>query len=94
MLEPLGDVVFRMTTLTEAHQTAGYKALAIQKTEKIAEERPIENTQKSATAELETEQNTDGYNLDDGDISYEKYDRSGNVILRIPQEKKPIDEHA
>jgi len=78
MLEPLGEVVVRMTTRTESHQTAGNKEFAIQKTEKVAEERPIENANKSATAELNTEQETDGYNLDDGGIFYEKYDKTPN----------------
>ena len=90
MLEPVREVAVRMTTRIEAYQTLGNRELALQKTEKVAEERPIENTQKSATAELETEQETGGYNLDGGDIFYEKYDKNGNVIIRVPQEKKPI----
>jgi hypothetical protein len=92
MLEPLGEVAVRMTTRTDAHQTTENKELAFQKTEKVSEERPIENTQKSSNAELDTEQETDGYNLDGRDVFYEKYDKNGNVIIRLPQEKKPIDE--
>ena len=80
MLEPLGEVAVRMTTRIEAHQTAGNKELALQKNERVAEERPVENTKKSAAGELDTEQETDGYNLDDGGIFYEKYDKNGNVI--------------
>ena len=91
MLDPLGNVPVRMTTRTDAHQPADYKDIALQKAEKVAEVRPIENATKSANAESGTEQDTDGYNLDDGAIFYEKYDKNGNVIIRVPQEKKPID---
>ena len=92
MLDPLGEVDARMTIRTDGYQTTGNRDLAIHKAEKVVEERPLENAKESATTESSAGQKTDGYNLDDGGIFYEKYDKNGNVIIRVPQEKKPIDE--
>jgi len=92
MLEPLGELAVRMTKRTESYQATENRHIALQKAIKVVEERPIENAKESATAESSDEQDTDGYKLDDDAIFYEKYDKNGNVIIRVPQEKKPIDE--
>jgi hypothetical protein len=94
MLDPLGKVDVRMTTHTDGYQTTGSRDLAIHKAEKIVEKRPLDNVKESATIESSAVQKTDGYNLDGGGIFYEKYDKNGNVIIRVPREKKPIDDIA
>ncbi|XPS85275.1 uncharacterized protein Dvar_32930 [Desulfosarcina variabilis str. Montpellier] len=68
--------------------------VALQKTEKVIEERPIENTEESAKPESDTEQKTSSYNSDENGVYFEKYDKKGNVVFRVPPEQKPIDEHA
>ena len=92
MLDSLGEISVRMTTRTESYQTTENRHIALQKAKKVIEERPIENAKNSATAGSIYEQDTDGYNFEDGAIFYEKYDKHGNVTIRVPQEKKPIDE--
>jgi hypothetical protein len=87
MLDPLGEVEARMTTRTVGYQTTGSQNLAIHKAEKVVEE----NAKESATVESSAGRKTDGYNLDDDGICYEKYDKNGNVIIRVPREKKPIN---
>jgi hypothetical protein len=94
MLDPLGKVDFRMTIRTDGYQTTRSRDLAIHKAEKVVEKRPLDNVKESATIESSAVQKTDGYNLDDGGIFYEKYDKNGNVIIRVPREKKPIDDIA
>jgi hypothetical protein len=87
MLDPLGKVDVRMTTHTDGYQTTGSRDLAIHKAEKIVEKRPLDNVKESATIESSAVQKTDGYNLDGGGIFYEKYDKNGNVIIRVPEKK-------
>lgn len=94
MLNSIGEIGVTTTTRVETHQTVEDRDIALQKAEKVVEERPIETDHKAATAESNTGQETDGYNLDDGSIFFEKYDKNGNVIIRVPQEQKPIDELA
>ena len=92
MLESIGESAVRMTTRTDHHQALDNKAVDLEKVEKAAEERPVENTQETAANEAENEQKKGSYNSDEDGIFFEKYDKKGNVIYRVPPEQKPIDE--
>ena len=97
MIEPIGESAVRMTTRSDTTMAVDNKDVALEKIEKSVEERPIESVQESTTAESESdteEEKTSGYNTDDNGIYFEKYDKKGNVIFRVPPEQKPIDEHA
>ena len=94
MLESIGESTVRMTARVDHSYAAEDKDVALQKTEKAIEERPIENTEESTKSESDTEQKTSGYNSDENGVFFEKYDKKGNVIFRVPPEQKPIDEHA
>lgn len=94
MLESIGESTVRMTARVDNSYAAEDKDIAIQKAEKAIEERPIENTEESTKPESDTEQKTSGYNRDENGVFFEKYDKKGNVIFRVPPEQKPIDEHA
>jgi len=94
MLEPIGEPAVRMTTRTDSNLTVENKDVDLQKIEKAVEERPIESSQESAEPEADTAKKAGGYNIDDGGVFFEKYDKNGRVIFRAPPEKKPIDEHA
>jgi hypothetical protein len=94
MLESIGESTVRMTTRVDHNNAVENRDTALQKTEKVVEERPIENTAESKKAESDTEQKSSGYNSDNNGVYFEKYDRQGNVIFRVPPEQKPIDENA
>ena len=94
MLDSIGESNVRMTTRTDYNYNVEDKAAALQKAEKVVEERPIENSEESAKSESQAKQETGGYQSDENGIFFEKYDKKGNVIFRVPPEKNPIDEHA
>ncbi|MBC2711050.1 MAG: hypothetical protein HGJ94_08670 [Desulfosarcina sp.] len=94
MLDTIGESAVRMTTRTESNIAVDNKDVALKKVEKAVEERPIESSQESAKPESDAGEKTGGYNVDNGDIFFEKYDKNGNVVYRLPPEQKPIDEHA
>ena len=94
MLESIGESTVRMTTRVDNNQAVENRDVALQEAEKVVEERPIENTEESTKPESETEEKNSGYNSDENGVFFEKYDKEGNVILRVPPEQKPIDEHA
>lgn len=77
---------------------AKHKAAA-EKEAKVKENRPVDTTQKrveakkEAAAEKEEEvKKSSAHTFEDGRIIYEKYNNNGDVILRLPPAKKPVDE--
>jgi hypothetical protein len=92
MLETIGESAVRTTTRMDSNHAVENRDLALQKANKVVEERPIENAEESTKPESDTEEKTGAYNSDENGIFFEKYDKQGNVILRVPPEK-PIDEH-
>ena len=96
MLDTIGDSAIRMSTKIDANTANADKDVAIQQTDKIAEERPIEQSGKGTKSDLEQsgKGGTSKYNLSEGQIVFEKYDKNGNIILRIPPNEKPVDEIA
>ena len=88
MLEPIGESAVRMTTRTDSNLAVENRDVALQKIEKTIVERPIESFQESAKPESGTEQKAGGYNIDDGGVFFEKYDKNGRVIFRAPPQQK------
>lgn len=93
MLETIGESIVRTTTRADHHVAADNRTVDLKKAERAVAERPIEGSAASQYAESDAADKSGAYDIDDGDVYYEKYDRRGNVIYRLPPEKKPIDEH-
>jgi hypothetical protein len=94
MLESIGESAVRMTSRTDAHLAGEQKEISQQKIAKAVQERPVEGSQESAKPEADAEKKNGGYNVDDDGVFFEKYDKDGKVIFRVPPEQKPIDQHA
>ena len=98
MLESIGETNVRMTMRPESNPATDSKTTELAAVEKTVAERPIENAQESDRTEAENEETRDykrgGYKTDDNGTFFEKYDKNGNVIYRLPPEQKPIDERA
>lgn len=94
MLELIGESAARMTSRTETHLAVEQKEIAQQKIAKVVRDRPVEGSRESAEPEADAEQKNGGYNVDDEGVFFEKYDKEGKVIFRVPPEQKPIDRHA
>ena len=75
-----------------AQEGAEAKKKAAAEEEKVREERPIKPPQEKAEVEKKDEENTSGYTFEENRVIYEKYNNSGDVILRLPPAKKPVDE--
>ena len=93
MLDTIGESAVRTTTRMDNNLAVENKDVAFKKVEKAVEERPIESSQESAKPESDADKKTGGYNVDDGGVFFEKYDKTGKVIFRTPPEQKPIDAH-
>ena len=93
MLEPIGEPAVRTTTRIDNSLAVEAKDVDLKKMEKVTQERPIESSLESTKTDSDEKKNNSGYNVADDGIVYEKYDKNGKVVLRLPPEQKPIDEH-
>jgi hypothetical protein len=59
--------------------------------QKTKDYQPVDNTQKHAEKKEEAKKRS-ATMFEEGRIVYEKYNNSGDVILRLPPAKKPVDE--
>ena len=94
MFNTIGESVVRTTTRADNNLALENRDVSLEKTEKVVEERPVENSDESAKSEPEGDRKSGGYAVDDKGVYFEKYDERGNVVYRIPPEQKPIDEIA
>jgi len=92
MLNSIGESVVRTTTKVDNNLAVENRDVSLAKAEKTVEERPVESSDESAQTEAQKERETGGFDRDDKGVYFEKYDKKGNVVLRVPPEKKPIDE--
>ncbi len=91
MLESIGETTIKAAIRVDNNTLAENKQLNMQKTEKLKRERPVEKSEesrKSETASSETDFNentsTTKFNLEEKRIVFEKYDKNGQLIHRIP----------
>jgi hypothetical protein len=94
MLNTIGESVVRTTTRADNNLSLENRDVTLEKTEKVVEERPVENSEESAKSETDEDRKSSSYDVDDRGVFFEKYDQKGNVVYRIPPEQKPIDELA
>ena len=94
MLHSIGESVVRTTTKVDNNLAVENKDISLAKTEKTVEDRPIEASEESTASDTEKDHKTSGFDVDDKGVFFEKYDKKGNVVLRVPPERKPIDEIA
>jgi len=64
------------------------------KAEALRQARPVENTESGGKAgsKKNQEETTSKYLLEDKTIVFEKYNKDGDLVYRIPPSYKPVDE--
>lgn len=64
------------------------------KTEQLRQARPVEDSESSNKAKQQnnTDKDTSKYLLEDKTIVFEKYNKDGDLVYRIPPSYKPVDE--
>ncbi len=72
------------------------KEVSQQKAEEARQARPVEKSAASGQAETENAENGNSskYVVDDNQLVFEKYDKNGDLILRIPPSYRPVSERA
>lgn len=94
MFDSIGETTIRSMPKPESGLAASDKALQVQKTEKLKENRPVENAEEGAksTLDMKKKEESSKYKIEDKKIIYEKYNKDGEVIMRLPPNLNPVDE--
>ncbi len=67
-----------------------------EKAEQLRQARPVENTDSSdkAKAQSDKDKASSKYLVEDKMVVFEKYNKDGDLVYRIPPSYKPVDERA
>jgi hypothetical protein len=98
MFDPIGEPNVRTVIRPEPNIEINERESQIQQERKTNELRSIEKSENSAEIKKEKDeqenQRSAKYRQDGKKIIYEKYDKNGEIIFRIPPKEKPLDELA
>jgi hypothetical protein len=96
MINSISEGTLRTAIKTDPSEAIHDRQVHQAKSEEIRKARPIENTESgSKTGSKSSQQEpTSKYLLDENTVVFEKYNKSGEVLYRLPPKYKPVDERA
>ena len=96
MINNISEGVLRTTTKVDPSNMIHEKEMGHQKLEQAKENRPVENSESGAKPENRDarDEKSSRFMRVENTMVFEKYDRNGDVILRIPPLTKPVNELA
>jgi hypothetical protein len=95
MINAIGEATAHQFTRANYNNDIFDKDLATQKTNKVKERRPVEESDDGQKPEMNllSEENTKSRNsLEDGKLIIEKYDADGKLVKKIPPGFLPFGE--
>ena len=98
MLDPIGETNVRTMVRPETNILTNAKEIQTDQEQKLRELRSIEKSESESEVKEEREnkekQQTAKYRQEEDTIVYEKYNKNGELIFRMPPKQKPLDELA
>lgn len=96
MINNISEGALRTSVKPEPGGTIHDRQVAQQKTEEIRQARPIEDSEAGAKAgsNKREEEGSSKYLFDKNTLVYEKYNKDGDLIYRVPPSTTPVDERA
>jgi hypothetical protein len=96
MFDTIGESSVRTVVRPDSTSAVADRQIQVERTERLREARPVEKSEDPAELKQEAQQKESStrYDLDEHVIVFEKYNKNGEVILRIPPKRTPIDELA
>ena len=95
MINEIGEATMQQYIRTNYNSEITDKDLAVQRTDRVRENRSIEKSDNGEKSEmdLKSQDNTRSRNnIEDGKLVVEKYDDKGNLIKKTPPGYLPIGE--
>jgi hypothetical protein len=93
MINAIGEATMQQFVRTSYNAENFNKDLAVQKTDKVREQRPVEKGNDSHQPEmnLQSQRNMESRNnIVDGNLVVEKYDEDGNLVKKTPPGYLPL----
>ena len=97
MINNISEGALRVASKIDPSGAIHEKEFSQQKSKAVREVRPVEASEKGNKAEAQNakEDGTTGkFLINDKHVVFEKYDKNGDLILRIPPSQTPVDEVA
>ena len=95
MIEAIGESAVRGTMRPEPAAMVSERVMTAQQ-ERLRAERPVESAEQGESVRLnEREPAAEGdakFVMEKKRLFFEKYDKNGELILRLPPQKTPVDE--
>ncbi len=97
MINNISEGTLRVASKIDPSGVIHDKEASQEKTQQVSEARPVEKSEAGSRSKKEDRRKEDGssgFRLTDHKVVYEKYDRNGELVLRIPPSVTPVDELA
>ncbi len=96
MLSGIGENEVRMPSRVDAVTAAGDEVRTQQQAEEVRRARPVEKSEsgQKSKANDKQKQESSKYKLEETQIVFEKYNKNGDLIFRIPPAHKTVDQKA
>lgn len=96
MINNISEHALRIATKIDPSGDIRDKEVYQQRAEQIHQARPVEKSEAGHSAEAQNQQKQEKdvfkYAEDSRQLVYEKYNKNGDLILRIPPSNTPVDE--
>ena len=95
MINAIGEATLQQFIRTHINSGIADKDMAMQKTDKVKKQRPIEESDDSHKSEMDLQSQEDvttRTKLEDGELIIEKYDENGKLVRKNPPGYLPFGE--
>jgi hypothetical protein len=98
MINNIGEGTLRAATKIDPSAAIHDRQATQEKTEILRQARPVESSESEGKAKAKSQDDPDDsqskYILDNNTIVFEKYNKDGDLVYRVPPSYKPVDERA
>ena len=98
MINNISEATLRVASKIDPSSAIHEREVNQHKAKEISAARPVEKTEETNSSKTENSKNekkgSTQYLIDDNHLVFEKYNQKGDLVLRIPPSKTPVDQKA
>ena len=94
MINNISETTLRVASKIDPSGAIHDKEVTAQKAKELRQARPVEKSEAGNQAQAENrrkKEDSSRYLMDDDRIVFEKYNKNGDLIFRLPPSDKPVD---
>jgi hypothetical protein len=96
MINNISETTLRIASKIDPSGAIHDKEVTAQKAKELRKARPVEKSEQGNQAQVDSrrkKEDSSRYLMDDNRIVFEKYNKNGDLIFRLPPSDKPVDKH-